>query len=74
MRRQVWSVDEIRDILMAAHEAGGMSAAAVDAKGEDAVRAMRAYRQGFQTALVSVAIALGLSPLATTFASDGPVP
>lgn len=63
MRRQVWRVEEIRDILVATNEASGMSVAAVGARSGKDGEAVCAYRQGFQAALVAVAIAVGLSPL-----------
>jgi len=63
LKRGVWSVDEIGDILAAANEATEASAAVIEAvSGEDA-RALGAYRQGFKAALVTVALAFGLSPL-----------
>lgn len=69
MKRQVWCVDEIRDILMATNEASGMSAALMaDCENAEANKKLLwAYRQGFKAALVAVAIALGLSPLQATF-------
>ena len=62
MRRQVWSVEELRDILLAANEASGLSVAVIAGASER--EAVTAYRQGFKAALVAVAIAVGLSPLA----------
>jgi len=70
----VWGAEEIYDILVATNEASGMSVAALERRGEDDVEALRAYRQGFQAALVAVAIALGLSPLTTTFRTEEQIP
>lgn len=65
MKRQVWCVDEIRDILLAANQASGSAAALASAQNAEK---LLAYRQGFRAALVSVATALGMSPM---IAGDG---
>jgi hypothetical protein len=75
MRRQVWSVDEIRDILVAANRASGISAAmmlATDGDSQNAEKAA-AYRQGFKAALVSVAIALGTMPMSEQEIGEGAI-
>lgn len=62
MKRQVWSIDEIRDILIASNEVSGMTASMVSNDPQDVAR-VQAYRQGFKAALVAVGLALGLTPL-----------
>jgi riboflavin biosynthesis pyrimidine reductase len=62
MRRRVWCVDEIRDILVATNQASGSSAALA---GRQEAEKMSAYREGFKAALVSVATALGMAPILT---------
>ena len=58
MRRRVWSVEEIEGIMRAMHERNGMALAALP-EGSSAVRH---YEEGFNAALVTLAIALGLVP------------
>ena len=60
MRRQVWTADEIRDILLATNQASGISVGMMHGENTEGVAA---YRHGFRAALVSVAIALGVMPL-----------
>lgn len=63
MKRRVWSVDEIRDILVAANQASGASMAALQGDSAESVTVARAYRQGYVAALVTLSLALGLSPI-----------
>ena len=58
MRRRVWSVEEIEGIMRAMHERNGMAPAAAP-QGSSAVCS---YEQGYNAALVTLAIALGLVP------------
>jgi len=58
MRRRVWTVDEIHDVLLATNQASGSAAA--QAGSQDAEK-VRAYREGFKAALVSVGTALGVA-------------
>lgn len=60
MRRRIWSVDEIEDVLLAANQASG---SAVAAASPQSAERLLAYREGFRAALVSVATALGVTPL-----------
>jgi hypothetical protein len=67
MKRQVWCVDEIRDILLAANQASGSAAALANSQN---MERLLAYREGFKAALISVATALGMAPMV---AREGPV-
>ena len=62
MRRRVWSAEEIRDILVATHQASSLSAAVVSGQEDESARALRAYCQGFKAALFSLTVAFGISP------------
>lgn len=61
MRRHVWSTDEIRDLLLATQQAGGLPQVLCGSDDESS-RAARAYSQGFRAALLSLALAFGLAP------------
>ncbi len=69
MRRQIWSAEEIRDVLLATREASGLSQATV-AEEDESAKALRAYCQGFKAALISLTIAFGLAPLAGELPSE----
>ena len=71
MKRQVWSIDEIRDILIASNEVSGMTASMVSNDPQDVAR-VQAYRQGFKAALVAVGLALGLTPLPAPVSAEAP--
>lgn len=71
MKRQVWSIDEIRDILIASNQVSGMTASMVSNDPQDVAR-VQAYRQGFKAALVAVGLALGLTPLPAPVSADAP--
>ncbi len=73
MKRQVWSIDEIRDILIASNEVSGMTASMVSGDDPQDVARVQAYRQGFKAALVAVGLALGLTPLPAPVSADAPV-
>lgn len=63
MKRQVWSLDEIRDVLVAINEANGVPLALLTEPSSQQVEVVRAYRQGFRAALAAMSRALGLSLL-----------
>jgi len=71
VKRQVWSIDEIRDILIASNEVSGMTASMVSNDPQDVAR-VQAYRQGFKAALVAVGLALGLTPLPAPVSAEAP--
>ena len=56
MRRRVWSVDEIEGIMRAIHERNGMARAALP----EGDRAARQYEEGFNAALVTLAMQEGM--------------
>ena len=58
MRRRVWSVEEIEGIMRAMHQRNAMASKALPG----GASAMRYYEQGFDAALVTLAIAFGLMP------------
>lgn len=62
MRRNVWSVEELAQILVAANEANA-NAEALLAGGmlsDENAAVVQAYRQGFKAALTAVALATGV--------------
>ena len=59
MKRRVWSVEEIEGILLAAGQANSMATAVLP---EQEGEAVAHYCQGFTAALVTMALAFGLSP------------
>jgi hypothetical protein len=59
MKRQVWTVEEIANILHASNQASGLAAAAVDSQNTER---LVAYREGFRAALLTVASAIGIDP------------
>ena len=68
MRRQVWSLTELRNILLAANQASGLSVTTIAKQAQ--MDTCQAYRQGFQAALLTIAIAIGIPPLEARATED----
>lgn len=61
MALDIYFAEDIRNALLAANEASGdMAYAAIMAGGN--VETLRAYREGYKAALVTIALAFGQSP------------
>ena len=62
----IWFAEDIRNALLAANEASGATAEvaflAKGIAGEDYFAEMRAYRKGYRAALITLALAFGVSP------------
>lgn len=71
MGLDIWFAEDIRNALLAANEASAATAAVVaDLRLEaEAVRILRAYREGYKAALCTVALAFGLAPALVTGAA-----
>jgi len=61
MGLDIFFAEDIRNALLAAHEASTATARVCAAESEDPV-VLRAFLEGYRTALVTVALAFGLSP------------
>jgi len=63
MGLDIWFAEDIRNALLAANEASGQTAAMVAMlEPRPEPRELRAFRDGFKAALVTVALAFGFSP------------
>ena len=61
MGLDIFFAEDIRNALLAANEASGATAF-VGARVGGNVKLLRAYREGYKAALVTVALAFGLAP------------
>lgn len=65
MGLDIFFIEDIRNALLAVHEASLATARVCAAEGEDPV-VLRAYLEGYRAALVTVALAFGLEPAILT--------